>query len=326
MVSTDPVSLARKPYKKLPKLHHRSVPSLPGPQPVYPPVFTPIYSTPSPAFMWHLIDALKRVPVRLRKALSDWGYTILAAPSIVTPQHPSLPNPVMILHQFIPGTLMNKIQDNLRQSSWWQTLTSLSKFSPKTILMPEIGLHCQGMVAVGSMLLPVFLGSRRDGVVKVDHFGLFPVPAQRPGLIMLHELGHAVDDFLGGSGCRFFLSQSKAFNHAYQKDIAGITDHNIRRELSYYLPRTKDPMDRTGEAKAEAFAQVFAHLKAPNYGNPHLAEEDARFLSFFPRVAAFIRKNVFKPWRWESKASSHGPATSHTWEHSHKKEAPSDSA
>jgi len=94
---------------------------------------------------------------------------------------------------------------------------------------------------------------------------------------MRHEMGHALDAFLGD------LTQTEEFKHVYYLDL-GRLDQPTRERLSYYT-------QKSAGGPSEAFAEVFAGL----YGKRSVKERQEKndeVVSAFPGLAALIKKKI----------------------------------
>jgi hypothetical protein len=280
-----------------------------------PPIFAKPTKCPSQSFLISLATALEKVPFLLRKAVSDWGYKIVTAPTIpqVLSTLPDKEQLRLYMNRLMPPALLKQIQTRLREANWWETITSQSISLPKTILMPETGWTCQGVLTINNQIFPLNPDSLKPAsLVPVHNFVFEPVPAKRPARIMLHELGHAVDDFLGHVCTRWtncdsdFLSQSEEFTRAYEKDIQTMTEPHEKEQFAYFLPREDNPGDIGGRARKEAFAEVFARTQQPDDEDPLM---DFIFECYFPNVTAFIKEQVLNPWCIQpSRQAGHAPS------------------
>lgn len=101
---------------------------------------------------------------------------------------------------------------------------------------------------------------------------------------MRHEMGHALDAFLGR------LTETEEFKHTYYLDL-GKLDQQTKERLSYYTQKGDN-------GPSEAFAEVFAGL----YGKRSLKERQAKtdeVVNAFPGLATLIKKKIteFRPTR-----------------------------
>jgi hypothetical protein len=94
---------------------------------------------------------------------------------------------------------------------------------------------------------------------------------------MRHEMGHALDQFLGR------LTQTEEFKHVYYLDL-GRLDPPTKERLGYYTQKASG-------GPSEAFAEVFAGM----YGGRSMKDRQARteeVLKSFPGLAALIKKKI----------------------------------
>lgn len=264
-----------------------------------PPILGKSTSMPSFPFVEKLVQALDCVPRRLRQSVSDWGYKIVTAISLpaVLPEPSASINVQDYLNKPISVAQFNRIAHKLSAKTLWATNPSGFTPFPKTILAPEWPSVCVGVLPDGNgqlrMLSPY---SRGSGEVVLQDLLLLSTENNVPGEFLLHELGHAVDDYLGkhpdGNG---FLSSSSTFSQAYWDDVGAITDPQQRNQFAYLLPRADNPTDVNGEAKKEAFSELFSRILVSD-GNP---EEHTHYQTSFPKVSAFIKQVVLTPWMSE---------------------------
>ncbi len=103
------------------------------------------------------------------------------------------------------------------------------------------------------------------------------VPGRRPGGVLRHEIGHAVDQAMSAPG---FCSSSGAFRRAYQADVRKLSNSDAAA-LRYYL-------QRSAAGRQEAFAEAFGILLGGGSDTPHRAA----FERGFPRVLASVRASL----------------------------------
>jgi hypothetical protein len=276
-----------------------------------PPILGKSMSMPSNPFVEKLVQALEPAPRRLRNALTTWGYKIVAASSLSAflPEPSASVNVQDYLNKPIPVSQFNRLAHKLSRRSLWATMPSGSLIFPKTVMMPEMPLLCIGMIQTGGMQQLLSPYSRVDGEVVLQNLEMFSVENEPPGKHLLHELGHAIDDYLGkhpeGIGAEGigFLSSSSKFSEAYKDDVQAIADPQHRNQFAYLLPRADNPTDINGEARKEAFAELFARILVSN-GNP---EEHAKYQTSFPKVSAFIKQVVISRWMSEAERNTQVP-------------------
>ncbi len=91
-----------------------------------------------------------------------------------------------------------------------------------------------------------------------------------------HELGHAVDHYLGQ------LSESEEYRHAYRLDSGAITDDTVRNKISYFLQK-----DTRGQHEA------FAELMCAKYGGGNHTDDTSGLMkSHFPMTMKFIDRKI----------------------------------
>ncbi len=104
---------------------------------------------------------------------------------------------------------------------------------------------------------------------------------KKPGCILRHEMGHAVDKVFG----KLFtpLSETRAFKLAYNKDKEYIESLQLskQKQLSYYL-------QDGNSGKEEAFAETFANLLG---GGADVISNDC-FSKYFSNVREFVNDKV----------------------------------
>lgn len=103
------------------------------------------------------------------------------------------------------------------------------------------------------------------------------VKSARPAGVMLHELGHGVDEKLGGN---VHLSRTPEFVEAYKLDARAVRAAGKDRQYSYYL--------QPGDAgRQEAFAETFAQMHGHG-----AAYWDDKFLDHWPNVRKVIEAKL----------------------------------
>jgi hypothetical protein len=272
-----------------------------------PPILCRPNNFPSPRFVMNMANALDNVPLRLRKAVSDWGYKILTAASF-SDTIKTLPvglQPEQMINKLLPPAVLKQAQKYLTYLNWGVTRDSMNPDFPKTIRLPETGWTCLWFTQHDNKLFPADPDLLQHLPKMIVHrFEFLPQPISRPGYAILHELGHAVDDVLGTTQYTWtddkahFLSGSDKFTEAYQADIQAINTEMDRQFFEYYLPRPDNPQDSGGEARKEAFAELFARLQSSTaQDSPAEREEDTFYVANFPHTADFIRQHVLAPWQ-----------------------------
>lgn len=172
-----------------------------------------------------------------------------------------------------PGNLLQTIYD--RGCRIWLTPTmidkepSLEHQQPSGYMEGHTYKDCPGMFYSGGIVVCEFtIGNGFDWNACDDPIGT-----------LRHELGHAVDYYLGE------ISESEEYRHAYRLDQGSITDDSTRNKLHYYMQK-----DIRGQH------ECFAELMAAKFGKGEFRlkkDEDNELVEAnFPRTMKVIEKRL----------------------------------
>ena len=172
-----------------------------------------------------------------------------------------------------PGNLLQTIYD--RGCRIWLTPTMIDKEpglehqQPSGYMEGHTYKDCPGMFYSGGIVVCEYtIGNGFDWDACDDPIGT-----------LRHELGHAVDYYLGE------ISESEEYRHAYRLDQGSISDDATRNRLHYYMQK-----DIRGQH------ECFAELMAAKYGKGEFKlkkdETNALVEASFPRTMKVIDKRI----------------------------------
>jgi hypothetical protein len=258
---------------------------------------------PSLSHLSEIRQALTKVPSALRVALSQYGYRIVALPDMSK----LFPEKALPQSRRLPATEMlttNAILERYKAyqyDHWWFTHSAHDAECPKTIFLPEMAWEAEAWRQTQHGETPYTLADLPPipQKVPVDGFSIKPfrmseAPSAR--LLVLHEVGHAVDDYMGQALPGRCISHSAACRVAFANDRAMLRNHrDLLESLNLPISLNLDALDSAipDTVREELFAELLARLldDSSDIGRSRSLK------NAFPELTDWIVQTVVTPWR-----------------------------
>jgi len=192
----------------------------------------------SRSFLNEIDRGLSKISGHVLRALRNAGYRVAISESLV---------------DAVPAARNQQVR-GYQAHSTWDTVYGMFNRTTKRVVMAEKALQPDGF---GMSMQPLRDTARREGIIR-------------------HEVGHAVDQYLGN------LSHTPEYMAAYDKGSRSISAYEAK-VLNYYL--------QPGDAgREETFAEIFASLN----GYACDPNSDILLKNHFPELVQLIRARVQK--------------------------------